>query len=129
VVKKQRKVQFVNDIFLMKMSKQKIPPLLKRAIWEVYGKKSGYNNIPLTYNEIEIDHIIPERVLRNPKPGEFEKWKKKYDLDNGFDIQGIENLCPSTRQFNIEKSDKGLFDDAGTYDRYIRKALKRAKEL
>jgi len=113
----------------MIMSKQKIPPLLKRAIWELYGKKSGYDDTPLTYNEIEIDHIIPERILLNPKPGEFEKWKKKYDLENGFNIQGIENLCPSTRQFNIEKSDKGFFDDAGAYDRCIRKALKRAKEL
>lgn len=112
------------------MSKQKIHPLLKRAIWEAYGKKSGYDGIALLPTEIEIDHIIPERVLHKPKElDEFEKWKEKYDLDNGFDIQGIENLCPSTRQFNLNKSDKGFYDKVGAYDQYIRKALIKAKEL
>ena len=112
------------------MSKQKIPPYLKRAIWEAYGKKSGYEDIPLLPTEIEIDHIIPERVLRTPiEPYEFEKWKEKYDLYNGFNIQGIENLCPSMRQFNLMKGDKGFYDKAGAYDLYIRKALIKAKEL
>ena len=112
------------------MSKQKIPPLLKRAIWEAYGKKSGYEDIPLLPIEIEIDHIIPERVLNNPKKvDELEEWKDKYDLDEDFNILGIENLCPSTRQFNLNKGDKGLYDEAGAYDINIRKALKRAKEL
>ena len=112
------------------MSKQKISPLLKRAIWEAYGRKSGYQDIPLLYFEIEIDHIIPERVLNNPKKeDEIEEWKVKYDLDEDFKIRGIENLCPSTRQFNLNKGDKGLYDEAGAYDINIRKALKRAKEL
>ncbi len=111
------------------MSKQKIPPYLKRAIWEAYGKKSGYEDIAIIPSETEIDHIIPERVLRKPKElDEFEKWKEKYDLDNGFDIQGIENLCPCTRQFNLNKRDKGLYDETGAYDEYIRKALIKAKE-
>ncbi len=112
------------------MSKQKIHPLLKRVIWEVYRKKSGYEEIQLLLHEVEIDHIIPERVLLRPKElDEIEKWKENYDLENGFNIQGIENLCPSTRQFNLSKGDKGLYDEAGAYDRCIRKALKRAKEL
>lgn len=112
------------------MLKQKIPNILKKVIWEVYGKKNGYENIPLNYSETEIDHIIPERVLLNPKePDEFEKWKKKYNLDKGFNIRGIENFCPSTREFNLAKSHKGLHDKAGAYDKYIRKALRSAKEL
>ncbi len=112
------------------MSKQKIPSYLKRAIWEAYGKKSAYEDIALLPSEIEIDHIIPERVLHKPiEPNEFEKWKKKYALDDDFNIQGIENLCPSTKQFNLMKGDKGFYDKAGAYDGYMRKALITAKEL
>ena len=112
------------------MSKQKIPSHLKKAIWIAYGKKSGYDDIPITYYETVIDHIIPERVSNNPKePEEFEKWKEKYDLDDDFNIQGIENFCPSTRKFNLMKGDNGLYDKAGAFDGYIRKALIKAKEL
>lgn len=112
------------------MSKHKIDSFLKRAIWEAYDKKSGYEDIALLPTEIEIDHIIPERVLLKPKePDELKKWKDKYDLDNDFNLHGIENLCPSTRQFNLDKGDKGLWDKAGAYDISIRKALRRAKEL
>lgn len=77
------------------MSKQKIHPLLKRAIWEVYRKKSGYEEIQLHLHEVEIDHIIPERVLLKPKePDEIEKWKEKYDLENGFNINKFQIKHP-----------------------------------
>ncbi len=112
------------------MSRQKFSYHLKLAIWYAYNKKSGYLDTPIEYIEMEIDHIIPERVLYNPKESnEFEKWKEKYDLEDGFDILGIENLCPSTRDFNNMKSDNGLYDDTDAYSKYIRKVLIKAKQL
>ncbi len=112
------------------MSRQNFSYHLKLAIWYASNKKSGYLDTPIGYPEMEIDHIIPERVLYNPKePDESEKWKKKYDLEDGFDILGIENLCPSTRDFNNMKSDNGLYDETDAYSKYIRKALIRAKQL
>ncbi|MFW9970560.1 MAG: hypothetical protein ACFFDF_10190, partial [Candidatus Odinarchaeota archaeon] len=54
---------------------------------------------------------------------------EKYNLDENFNIHGIENFCPSTREFNLLKHDYGLYDDAGTFDSYIRKALIKAKQL
>ena len=112
------------------MSKQKFPYYLKLAIWTAYNKKSGYEDIPIKYTEMEIDHIIPERVLLNPKePNEFQKWKEKYDLEDGFNIQGVENLCPSTSRFNLMKSDNGLYDETDAYRKYIIKALIKAKQL
>lgn len=112
------------------MSKQKFSQYFRLAIWYAHDKKSGYENVPLSFVEMEIDHIIPERVLLNPKAeDEFERWKEKYNLDENFNIHGTENLCPSRREFNLLKHDYGLFDDAGAFDIYIRKALIKAKQL
>ncbi len=112
------------------MSKQIIPLYLKKAIWFAYNKKSGYEGVPITFLEMEIDHIIPERVLINPKePNEFAKWKEKFNLEDDFHIQGIENLCPSTREFNKMKSDKGLYDKDDAYKGFIVRALIKAKQL
>ncbi len=112
------------------MSRQKIPLHLRKAIWYAYDSKSGYEGVPIPFTKMEIDHIIPERVTLNPrKPDEFQKWKEKYNLSNDFNIQGIENLCPSTREFNLRKSDKGLYDESGAYDGHIIRALTRAAEL
>ena len=112
------------------MSKQIIPLYLKKAIWFAYNKKSGYEGVPITFMEMEIDHIIPERVLLNPKElNEFTKWKEKYNLEDDFHIQNTENLCPSTRAFNIMKSDKGLNDEDDAYKGFIIRALIKARQL
>ena len=112
------------------MSKQKFPQNLRLAIWSAHKKKSGYENTPISFNEMEIDHIIPERVLLNPKEkNEIEKWKEKYNLDGDFDIRSTENFCPSTREFNLLKYDHGLYDEDGAFDNYMRKALIKAKQL
>ncbi len=49
------------------MSKQNIPLHLKKAIWYAYDKRSGYEGQPISFTEMEIDHIIPERVSLKPK--------------------------------------------------------------
>ncbi|KKM13197.1 hypothetical protein LCGC14_1718680, partial [marine sediment metagenome] len=112
------------------MSKQKITKSLKLAIWYAHDKKSGYDGIPISFRDMEIDHIIPERVLYHPRePDEFEKWKEKYKLDNNFKIHGIENICPSTRAFNLKKSDYGLYDETDVFKRYIINALIKSRQL
>ena len=110
------------------MSKQSFHYCLRLAIWMAHDKRSGYEDKPILFKDMEIDHIIPRRVLYNPKEqNEIEKWRSKYSLDPDFDIDGIENLCPSTRSFNLRKSDKGLYDDI--FKSYIIKALIKAKQL
>lgn len=112
------------------MSKQSFPHFLRFAVWYAHNNKSGYEDIPIPFEYMEIDHIIPERVLYNPRePDEFEKWRRKYSLDNDFDIHGIENLCPSTRSFNLKKRDNGLYDETDAFKKYIIKALIKAKQL
>ena len=112
------------------MPKQRIPQSLRFAIWYAQDKKSGYEGIPILFDDMEIDHIIPERVLYNPREqDEFEKWIEKYNLDNDFDIHGIENLCPSTRDFNLKKSDNGLYDETDAFKKYIIKSLIKSRQL
>ena len=51
----------------MSRSKQKILLHVKMALWVKYEKKSGYEGIGLKFMDMEVDHIIPERVILNPK--------------------------------------------------------------
>lgn len=112
------------------MARHNISRLLKYAIWEVHDRESGYEGKPISFDDMEIDHIIPERVLYNPRePDEFEEWKEKYNLDNDFNIHGIENLCPSTRAFNLKKRDYGLYDETDVFKKYIIYALIKSRRL
>lgn len=47
------------------MSKQNIPLHLKKAIWYAYDRKSGYEEQPISFTEMEIKYTIPERVSLN----------------------------------------------------------------
>lgn len=59
------------------LTKHKIPLYLRKPIYYAYDQRSGYKGEPISFTEIEIDLIIPERVFLNPKSSdEYEKWKQ-----------------------------------------------------
>lgn len=90
------------------MSKYKIDALLRIAIFEAYGKKCFYTGIPLDYQDMEIDHIIPESLA-----DKIDEIKSDYGLDKDFNINGCENLVPTRHDINNRKSNT-LFDKATT---------------
>ncbi len=61
------------------MSKQKEPIHMRKAILIAYNCIISYEGTPIGFLEMEIDLIIPERGLNNPKDTkELNKWNKKY---------------------------------------------------
>ncbi|MGO4572892.1 DUF4258 domain-containing protein [Microvirga sp. 2TAF3] len=83
------------------MSKQKFDAAFKSALWEVHGKRCIHCREPKFFKEIEVDHLVPERLLDHPD--EFAQVRLAYGLPNDFDIKGRENLAPSCDGCNETK--------------------------
>lgn len=80
-------------------------PIVKRAIYESYRKTCQYCGAPITWNEMNIDHIIPMGY----KPDEDERVEFYLGelRSSGFDTKNpnyIENYVPTHRYCNIRKS-------------------------
>jgi len=90
------------------MSKQWISEVQREAIWQVYKKKCFYTEEPLPYNELEIDHVIPEHLAN--KPEELESLKTRLGLPPSFDIYGYENLVPCKNSWNGKKGGRTFGD-------------------
>jgi len=83
------------------MAEQKLNYFERRAIWEAHGKRCAYCGEPLSFSQLEIDHILPEALLGAP-----ERWRlirEEQSLPAGFSLLGYENLQPSCRRCNSRK--------------------------
>src|ERR1700730_22625 len=83
------------------MAQQKFNFFERRAIWEAHGKRCAYCGDPLSFAQLEIDHILPEALLdddelRNRILGE-------QGLSAEFSLHGYENLQPGCRRCNARK--------------------------
>lgn len=87
------------------MSKTKIDPCLRLAIYEAYSGKCFYTGKPVSYKDFEVDHVIPESQV-----ADFEIIKKRLKVEDDFDINSIENLVPCEPGINRDKRDN-LFSD------------------
>jgi len=104
-------VQTKEEEILEKKEKKarKITPQLKRlifraSIWRAYNRKCHYCEDLISRPEnMEVDHIIPKKYKNRPE--EFEKIKRKYELQSDFDIDAYYNRAPSHKGCNVKKSD------------------------
>lgn len=116
------------------MSTYKVPSIEKRTLWEGYKKKCFYCKEPLVFDDIHIDHILPEKLINNPN--ELERFKIEYNLHPNFHINSYYNLSPACSRCNLRKKDQifdkltgiWLFEAIQNYERLIR-IEKRLKEL
>jgi len=90
------------------MSSQTIELDLRHAIWLTHNRRCVYCSEPLSFSEVDIDHVIPEALVGNP---EFPAILAPLDLPLAFDLFSIRNLLPVHRRCNLVKSSK-VFDDA-----------------
>jgi hypothetical protein len=85
------------------MSTQDFPDSFREALWETWSKRCFWGKQPLKFSQLEVDHIIPESLLKEP-----EKLKEVLQgarLPADFNVQGYGNLVPSCRSCNGTKSD------------------------
>ena len=75
---------------------------LRVGLWEGHGKRCTYCGEPLSFRELEIDHIIPQHLTRYPK--QLVELLKTLGLPPDFDVHGRLNLLPAHARCNSRKS-------------------------
>lgn len=111
------------------MAKTTFDNLVRSAIWATYKNTCFYCNRPLDWNDLHIDHIIPESISK--KIDVFIKVKKDFELNEEFALNDLRNLVPSHSKCNYRKSDN-LFDKSTTlfyFSITSQKVLKIEKEI
>lgn len=102
------------------MSKSRIEDSLRLAIYDAYKGKCFYTGMPLTYQDFEVDHIIPES-----RESDIEDIKKRLGLSEDFHINSVENLVPSRPGINLLKNDQ-MFSDYALLMYFERTKAKKA---
>ncbi len=75
--------------------------LLRVAIWEAHERRCAYTGDPIRFADLEIDHVIPQRLRQRPE--ELSQTLHTLQLPPDFDLDGIENLLPSSGRANRQK--------------------------
>jgi hypothetical protein len=86
------------------MAKYQFSPIQRMAIWKAHQGKCAYRGELIPFDDLEIDHILPESLLENPD--ELERIKLEYGLSSDFDINSYYNWLPSCHKCNSTKSDR-----------------------
>ena len=83
------------------MSQQRFSDIERRALWEAHLKRCLYCRRPLLFNELFIDHVLPENLLADPK--RWAEIKASHGLGATFDLQSEFNLAPACHSCNTDK--------------------------
>ncbi len=81
------------------------------AIWKAHKSKCVYCEELIPFNDLEIDHILPESLLDNPE--NLERIKLEYGLASDFDLNNYSNWLPSCSSCNNRKRNR-LFSERST---------------
>jgi hypothetical protein len=83
------------------MAEQRFNYFERRAIWEAHGKRCAYCSEPLSFGQLEIDHILPEGLMKDP--ARWSRIREEQGLPTEFNLRGYENLQPCCRRCNARK--------------------------
>lgn len=113
--------------------RRKFNPHERHAMWVVNGKICYYCDTPLTYKEIELEHILPISLFET-KPDDLKLIKSEYDLPDDFEPNDFLNLALACRKCNSKKSNinlskKGLYLALGIAKRNKSKVLQHLEML
>lgn len=72
------------------------------AVFTIHDARCYLCGKPIDFTSMEVDHIIPERLIEEPE--EFADVRRAFALPMDFDINSHENWLPSCRRCNGQKS-------------------------
>jgi hypothetical protein len=84
------------------MAKYAFTSIQRMAIWKAHKGKCAYRGELIPFDDLEIDHILPESLLENPD--DLERIKLEYGLSSEFDINSYYNWLPSCHKCNSTKN-------------------------
>jgi hypothetical protein len=79
------------------------------AIWTAHSKRCAYCGEPLKYPDLDIDHILPQSLAKDP--GKLKELISQLALPPDFSIGALRNLLPAHRICNSKKRDR-VFNEA-----------------
>lgn len=85
------------------MSRTNFDNIIRTALWNSYNNKCFYCSQSLLWDDLQIDHLVPESIVTDPN--RFSKLKSDYELNNDFRINDLYNLVPTHSRCNNRKTD------------------------
>jgi 5-methylcytosine-specific restriction endonuclease McrA len=91
---------------------KKLTPQVRYAYYIIYDKKCSYCSKQILYENLEIDHIIPLSLNKNPQKLKklLDEIKKTYPLAPDFSLKNHLNLLPACKNCNAQKRDSTDID-------------------
>lgn len=85
------------------VSKQTPSPAERHAIYTVHGEKCYMCGDPLNLKTVQIEHVIPEKLAKDPD--KLAEVLTGFGLPPDFDLNSFENLLPACIRCNLLKHD------------------------
>lgn len=107
------------------MAKHSFTPLIRYAVYTIHGEKCYLCWKPLDLKTMEVDHIIPEKLLHDP--GKLVRVLRDLGRPPDFNLNSYHNWLPACRSCNNRKSDL-IFDPAPIILIYLQSAAAKAEK-
>jgi 5-methylcytosine-specific restriction endonuclease McrA len=88
---------------------REIEEIERLAIWAAHSKRCVYCGEPIKYSELEIDHVLPQSLTKDP--GKLSKLISQLSLASDFSIAALGNRLPAHKICNSKKRDR-VFNEA-----------------
>jgi HNH endonuclease len=98
---------------------------LRIGLWEAHKRRCIYCGEPLSYRQVEIDHLIPRHL--SAKKDELREILSELKLPENFDLNDRHNLLPVHAHCNREKSGSVFRADTVLY--YLERTAGLADEV
>ena len=92
------------------MSKHRFSYVERYALWRAYDGRCSHCEMPLDFQDMTIDHVVPEWLAENPE--QLRQVRQDYEIDEnfpGFQINDFTNWVPAhSRKCNVRKGSQVL---------------------